>query len=278
MATLLDLPLARGYGKVTALYDTIGRTYDNTRKADPAVVQRLWKLLQPNPGGEILDIGCGSGNYTVALQQRGVQCSGIDISEEMLSKARKKSGEIEWVLGDACKLPWDRERFDGAVSILATHHIRELTACFAEAYRVLKPGASFVLFTTTVTQMQSYWLWDYFPRMMKRACRDIEALGPQDERLKGAGFAAVTTEPFFITNDLCDWFLHAGKYRPAIYLDPLVRAGISCFSRPGFETEIESGLRKLQIDIGSGRIDELIQRYESNLGEYLFIKAVKDGI
>lgn len=78
-----------------------------------------------------------------------------------------------------------------------------------------------------------------------------------------------------MTNELCDWFLHAGKYRPEIYLDPVVRAGISSFARLDFEEEVEQGLAKLREDINSGDIKKVIQQYDNNLGDYLFIKAQK---
>lgn len=257
------------------LYDAIGKTYDTTRKDDPTIVEELWKMLQLPVPAALLDIACGSGNYTTAMQRKGVECTGIDISEEMLSKARVKSQEVHWIKGDARRLPCQNKQFDGAICVLATHHIQDLTACFAEAYRVLKQGSSFVLFTFTVEQMQGYWLWEYFPRIMERGCEQIAALGAQEQRLQQAGFHATTTRPFFVTDQSCDRFLYAGKYQPAIYLDPIVRSGISSFACPGFEGEVAIGLARLQADIDSGKIFEIIKSYESATGDYLFIQATK---
>lgn len=258
-----------------ALYDTIGVTYDKTRQADPQILQELLDMLQLPPRGLLLDIGCGSGNYTIEFFKHGALCKGLDISMEMLSKAQKKSSDVIWIQGNACRLPWENEKFDGAMCILATHHIQELDSAFSEAYRILKPGARFVLFTATPQQMKGYWLWEYFPGIMERGIKEIKNLGRQDERLVQVGFTAVETKPFFVTNDLCDWFLHAGKYRPEIYLDPAVRSGISSFARAGYEHEVEQGLTKLEADIRSGAIKEIIQQYENNDGDYLFIKAKK---
>jgi ubiquinone/menaquinone biosynthesis C-methylase UbiE len=260
---------------MSALYDTIGVTYDKTRQADPQILQELLGMLQLPPRGLLLDIGCGSGNYTVEFLKHGALCTGLDISKEMLSKARKKSSDVDWIRGNACQLFWADEKFDGAMCILATHHIQELDSAFFEAYRVLKPGARFALFTATSQQMKGYWLWEYFPRIMERGTKEIENLGKQDECLVQAGFTSVETKPFFVTNDLCDWFLHAGKYRPEIYLNPVVRSGISSFARAGYENEVERGLIKLEADIRSGAIKEIIQRYENSYGDYLFIKAKK---
>jgi ubiquinone/menaquinone biosynthesis C-methylase UbiE len=52
-----------------AVYNTIGKTYDTTRKPDPEIVQTLIRLIQPKAKGHYLDIACGSGNYTNALAQ-----------------------------------------------------------------------------------------------------------------------------------------------------------------------------------------------------------------
>ncbi len=49
-------------------YDTIGTGYDGTRQADAYLVGRLLTLLDRPPGSRILDVGCGTGNYTSALQ------------------------------------------------------------------------------------------------------------------------------------------------------------------------------------------------------------------
>lgn len=96
-----------------AVYDQIGSSYDETRSADSVIVKTICKLLSANPNSHYLDIRCGSGNYTVALSQLGYQMTGIDISEEMLSKARKKSHSITWVNGNAKKLQFRDNEFEG---------------------------------------------------------------------------------------------------------------------------------------------------------------------
>lgn len=260
---------------MSVLYDTIGLTYDQTRRADPQIVRELLSMLKLPQNGQLLDIGCGTGNYTLQFHNNGASCTGIDISHEMLSQARMKSSEITWIQGNACQLPFKNEKYDGATCVLATHHIKDLDSAFSEAYRVLKPGATFVLFTVTAQQMRSFWLWHYFPNIMNRDTNVIQSLGCQSEALVKAGFSHVKTEPFFVTNDLCDWFLHAGKYRPEIYLNPFVMSGISSFARSGHENDVEHGIAKLRADINSGAISNIIKQYENNCGDYLFICAKK---
>ena len=86
-------------------YNTIGKTYDTTRKADLEIIKLLTEYLLPKPNGKYLDIACGSGNYTTALHKQNIDICGIEISEEMLSKARKKSLDISWYQGGCKKTP-----------------------------------------------------------------------------------------------------------------------------------------------------------------------------
>ena len=80
---------------MTAIYDQIGKTYDTTRQADPAIVQQIVRFLDLKPQSRCLDVGCGSGNYTYALQQAGLLMDGVDISAEMLNKAKSCSSSGE---------------------------------------------------------------------------------------------------------------------------------------------------------------------------------------
>lgn len=254
----------------TVVYDKIGKTYDTTRKADPEILDRIYRHLSPKNGGKYLDLGCGSGNYTNALFQKGVNICGLDISQEMLSKAKLKNPKIDWIQGDAKALPFHHNSFDGATCILATHHIKDIETAFKEAFRVIKKG-SFVIFTAFPEQMQAYWLIKYFPKIIQEACAKNATFAMMSKALKNAGFKNIKQDNYFVTNQLQDWFLHAGKYRPEIYLDPMVRSGISSFPLAEDQEEIAIGCKKLEQDIRSGKIHEIIKSYESHLGDYAFV-------
>jgi ubiquinone/menaquinone biosynthesis C-methylase UbiE len=76
---------------------------------------------------------------------------GVDVTREMLDQARLVTAErsvvnADWVLGDACKLPFSDETFDLYTVRAAPHHFHDFDAFLDEALRVLKPGrhAAFV--------------------------------------------------------------------------------------------------------------------------------------
>lgn len=257
-----------------AIYNRIGKTYDQTRKADPMITNKLINHLCPKEGGRFLDVGCGSGNYTQALYEHGLQTCGIDISEEMLTKAKHKNPKIQWTLGDARKLPFENIQFDGATCTLATHHIKDIEKSFKEIYRVLNKG-HFVIFTSFPKQTEAWWLNGYFPNMMHMAANMMHSYERISTALKAASFEDIRTELFFISNDLQDWFLQAGKYRPHLYLDPVVRSGISTFALQENQEEIINGCEKLKNDIASGKIEKIIKLHESDFGDYAFVVCTK---
>src|SRR5437763_17206005 len=91
--------------------------------------------------------------------------------------------------------------------------------------------------------------------------------------LLGAGFSQVTAVPFFVTAELQDLFLYAGKYRPALYFDPGVRAGISTFANLARPADVEQGCGRLAADLASGRFAAVLRASEHGGGDYLFLVA-----
>ena len=95
---------------MNAKYDHIGNGYNNTRKADPYILDRLHYHLNPIKEGIYLDIGCGTGNYTAKLHQKDIQFIGIDPSEKMLKNAKKAHPNITWKQGKAENVPLENAR------------------------------------------------------------------------------------------------------------------------------------------------------------------------
>ena len=254
-----------------AHYDRIGGGYDATRRADPHIAGRLRELLRLPAGGRCLDVGCGTGNYTLALAA-GLRMVGMDVSRRMLEVARAKQGAACLVQGDAVTLPFRAGAFKGAICTLAVHHFAAMGPAFAEVARVLGAGR-FVLFTDDPEQMRGYWLNEYFPEMMARSIRQMPPVESVIAALRAAGFGEVTVEPYEVAPTLRDLFLYSGKQRPGLYLDPRVRAGISSFAVLADPTEVQQGCERLAADVASGRFAEVAASYRHDRGDYLFVVA-----
>jgi len=258
--------------EAVALYDRIGHGYDATRRADPEIVQRLIRLLDPQPGGLYLDVACGTGNYTAALASAGLRMVGLDNSARMIAEARGKRADVAWLLGDVQQLPFGDDCFAGAVCTLATHHFPSLEGAFGELHRVLG-GGRFAIFTFDPLQMRGYWLNEYFPQAMQRSIEKGPRLDLVMAAFGASGFHSLRTETYEVSPDLLDLFLYSGKYRPELYLNPHVRAGISTFAVLADPVEVDAGCQRLKRDIDSGRITEVAASYRNDGGDYLFIVA-----
>jgi ubiquinone/menaquinone biosynthesis C-methylase UbiE len=258
-----------------ALYDSIGRTYDTTRKADPDLTKCLVRQLNFMPGARYLDIGCGTGNYTVALQKLGARMYGLELTSTMLAKARLKSDRVRWVQGNAESLPFPDRCFDGAMGTFTIHHMKNPEHALVEVFGVINSGRC-VIFTSDNSQSRGYWLNEYFPIGMAAMHKQMPLAADIVRHLERAGFITITQEQWEIPEDIQDWFLYAGKHRPEIYLDPAVRAGISTFAQGLItpeETAIECAL--LEADIKSGRFAEVAAKFRHDCGDCLFIVATK---
>lgn len=256
-------------------YNHIGVSYNTTRKADPYLTDRLYQLLKPQIDGEYLDIGCGSGNYTLALKVRGLQFTGVDPSELMLSLARYQSAIINWVNSSVENLPFADSIFDGAIATLTLHHWQNLEHGFAELSRVLNHGSRLVIFTSTPEQMQGYWLNYYFPQMLSKSISVMPTMSKINEAAEKTGFIVTLQEKYFVLPDLQDLFLYSGKHKPELYFSDAVRDGISSFSLISDQEEVMQGLTLLKNDIDNGKFAAVKASFENDLGDYVFVVLEK---
>ena len=257
------------------MYQRIGANYDATRRADPYIVQRIARHLSVEPRGTYLDVACGTGNYSGALTGKGGVWVGVDITPRMIRRAREKTLAVHWTLARAEDLPFVGGAFSGALCVLALHHFAELGPIFREIHRVLDRG-KLVVFTSDPEQMRGYWLNEYFPKAMRKSLEQMPSLAQVSESLRQAGFASVETDPYEVQDDLKDMFLYSGKHQPELYLDEGFRAGISTFAGLASPEEVQEGCSRLALDIKSGRISEVVDHYQSKLGDYVFIIGFKD--
>jgi trans-aconitate methyltransferase len=100
-------------------------------------------LLNPQPGEQILDLGCGDGTLTEQLAATGAIVTGVDASPTMLAAARQRSaGNLTFEQHDATALPY-HQQFDAVFSNAALHWITGLSgqqAMVAGVHRALRPG------------------------------------------------------------------------------------------------------------------------------------------
>ncbi|NJE02138.1 class I SAM-dependent methyltransferase [Thermococcus sp. JdF3] len=116
-------------------------------------IEALEPLLMKHmpAGGRVLDLACGTGGFSFLLEDLGFNVVALDNSDVMLSKAREfakdRGSKVEFVKGDARKLPFEENSFDYVVFIDSLVHFEpmDLNSTFKEVARVLKPSGRFIL-------------------------------------------------------------------------------------------------------------------------------------
>jgi ubiquinone/menaquinone biosynthesis C-methylase UbiE len=94
----------------------------------------------------ILDVGCGTGLMSVKLAASGRRVCGVDISSEMVKRARRRGDSaIKFIQGDAENLPPEIGVFDAVVNLISFHHYPNPSRAVAEFRRVLRPGGRLIL-------------------------------------------------------------------------------------------------------------------------------------
>ena len=126
---------------VRTMFDRISPVYDAMNRTMTLGLDQRWRRATAQaavrPGDRVLDACCGTGDLAVAAKAAGGTVTGLDFSERMLERARGKSGEIEWVQGDALALPFDDAAFDAATVGFGARNLDDLERGLAELRRVL---------------------------------------------------------------------------------------------------------------------------------------------
>jgi SAM-dependent methyltransferase len=98
------------------------------------------------PGNDVLDVACGTGNATIPAAKVGARVTGLDFAPALLEIAREQAAdamvEIDFVEGDAQELPFDDASFDAVVSTFGHMFAPDHARTAAEMKRVLRPGGA----------------------------------------------------------------------------------------------------------------------------------------
>jgi SAM-dependent methyltransferase len=128
-------------------YGEWARTYDDTvlDVMDLRLLARLSSVDWPTVSRAV-DLGCGTGRIGVWLTAAGVaRADGIDLTSEMLERAKDKAAYEDLKLGDLSDTGFQAGAYDLVVNSLVDEHLPELTGLYREARRLLRPGGRFVL-------------------------------------------------------------------------------------------------------------------------------------
>jgi ubiquinone/menaquinone biosynthesis C-methylase UbiE len=156
-----------------------------------------------NGGGHILDVGCGTGYFLNLMRKRRFNCTGIDISENMLLEARKNFSDLPVQLADARKLPFKDNSFDAVISIETLRYFSKRDSLVKEIYRVTKPGGKIFITAAPLFSVNSYGLFNTICRLFNLklfvSCfQSFETANSLKKHLIKSGFKDVSIKGYFL--------------------------------------------------------------------------------
>lgn len=123
-------------------FGQIARTIEN-------VAEEFMSHRPLQPGRQVLDVACGTGNLAVIAARHGCVVSGLDLASNLVDQARKRADDeglsIAYVEGDAEELPYEAEQFDLVVSMFGVMFAPRPALVVSELQRVTKPGGRLAL-------------------------------------------------------------------------------------------------------------------------------------
>lgn len=127
-------------------FNKIAQTYDRMNHLMTLGLDRLWrKRAVKGLHGHVLDVACGTGDLAICLAEQGCTVTGVDLSEEMLLRARQKTDSVTFRLANVEELPFPAGSFDAVTCAFGVRNFVHLEQGLSEMMRVLKPGGRMVI-------------------------------------------------------------------------------------------------------------------------------------
>lgn len=139
---------------VKRVWDACGAAFDRFTSAEDSFSENIERPAIESLAGDVakrnlLDLGCGSGVYSLRFAGLGARVTGLDLSPVMIEmaqeKARARSLELDLQVADISqRLPFDDDTFDIVFTATALHYVEDLASFFRETARIIKSQGSVI--------------------------------------------------------------------------------------------------------------------------------------
>jgi SAM-dependent methyltransferase len=150
-------------------YDTVAHQYDRRyafQKYD-GIRETVLGFLGSVPVDRVLEVGCGTGHWLALMAGHARIVAGVDLSMNMLGRARTTAPAAALVRASADQLPFADAAFDRIVCVNALHHFPSREHFFAEARRLLGPGgAVMTIGLDPHPERDRWWVYEFFPETL----------------------------------------------------------------------------------------------------------------
>jgi demethylmenaquinone methyltransferase / 2-methoxy-6-polyprenyl-1,4-benzoquinol methylase len=214
-------------GVIRSLFDRMATTYDRGNRTLSLLIDQIWRRRTVNTlgirdGEYVLDIATGTADMAIeAARQADCRVAGIDLSEEMLRVAMKKTAQSDhpgrclFLQGDGTRTPFRDGSFHHAMISFGVRNVQDVDSLFRETLRVLKPGGRFAILEFSLPEtpvIREVYLF-YFKRILpfigaavagkkepyfylRDSVLDFEPPRALEERIKRNGFRLFLSLPF----------------------------------------------------------------------------------
>jgi SAM-dependent methyltransferase len=131
-----------GYDRTAAMYAERFHQHLDDKPVDQAVLSAFAGLISKGRNTSVIDVGCGTGATTASLDGCGLNVSGVDVSANMVTHARRLNPGLSFTVGSMTSLDAADGSVGGICAWYSIIHIPDehLAGVFGEFHRVLVPG------------------------------------------------------------------------------------------------------------------------------------------
>ena len=103
-------------------------------------LEKFVSVVKQGGGKKVLDLGCGSGIQSKQLFQAGLEVVGLDLSPEMIYRAKKRAPKAKFIVGDMTRMDFPKESFDGVFAQASLLHIpkKMIPKVLGSIYKILR--------------------------------------------------------------------------------------------------------------------------------------------
>jgi len=219
-------------------FTEIAKDYDKGRSGENIEfwAEEARRLARLGDGPLILDLGCGTGIYTLGIGSlASATMCGLDSSVGMLRRAREKSVSTHWFNAVGERMPVRSSVFDCVFSSQVWHHIEDRQGTADECGRVLRTGGAVVIRTISHDQLRGKTVFEFFPEILENQLRVYPSMVDFKGYFGNAGFAS--TEHFSYELE---------RYQPASEFIEVAQKKLWSMFRPITREGLERGVDKLR--------------------------------